>query len=147
MPVQIIAGFFAVASFGILLEFPKKFIFYAGLMGGICTTVYLTCIQMGLSNFMSTFISTLAVALASHIAARKLKAPTTIFLVGGILINVPGSGIYQSVYQLMAGNNAQSDYYFGETLQIAGAIALAIFIVESVYQTRLWVKRKREGKL
>lgn len=143
MPVQIIAGFFAVASFGILLEFPKKFIFYAGLMGGICTTVYLTCVQMGLSNFMSTFISTLAVALASHIAARKFKAPTTIFLVGGILINVPGSGIYQSVYQLMAGNNAQSDYYFGETLQIAGAIALAIFIVESIHRTRVWARKEK----
>lgn len=135
MLIQIMAGFFAVASFGILLEFPKKFIFYGGLMGGICTASYLICIQMGFSNFMSTFLSTLAVAMASHIAARVLKAPTTIFLVGGILINVPGSGIYQSVYQLMAGNNAQSDYYFGETLQIAGAIALAIFIVESVYKS------------
>ena len=67
------------------------------------------------------------------------KAPVTVFLVSGILPTVPGASIYRSVYYLIQGASSLSNVYFMETLQISGAMAMAIFIVDSIF--RLMQKR------
>ena len=54
------------------------------------------------------------------------------FLIAGILPSVPGAGIYRTVYYLIQGDQALSMYYLVVTLHTAGAIALAIFITDSV---------------
>ena len=74
----------------------------------------------------------LAVAFLSHILARIKKAPVTVFLIAGILPSVPGAGIYRTVYYLIQGDQALSMRYLVVTLHTAGAIALAIFITDSV---------------
>ena len=67
-----------------------------------------------------------------HILARIKKAPVTVFLIAGILPTVPGAGIYRTVYYLIQGDQALSTHYLISTLHTAGAIALAIFITDSV---------------
>ena len=79
----------------------------------------------------------------SHILARTLKAPVTIFLVPGILPLVPGGPIYRSVYYFINDNSGLGNMYFTQTLQIAGAIAMSIFIMDSIFrQTRRYTKRQ-----
>ena len=48
------------------------------------------------------------------------------------LPSVPGAGIYRTVYYLIQGDQALSTHYLISTLHTAGAIALAIFITDSV---------------
>ena len=55
-------------------------------------------------------------------------------LVAGILPTVPGASIYRSVYFLIQGQTKWYNFYLIQTIQIAGAMAVAIFIVDSLFR-------------
>lgn len=133
MIIRTVSAFLAVVFFGLLLELPKKRLLDAGLVGGCAWLAYLLVEQVS-SNIMAAFVSTLAVAFISHIFARIRKAPVTVFLVAGILPAVPGASIYRSVYYVIQDNGGLATYYLMETLQIAGAIAMAVFIMDSIFR-------------
>lgn len=141
MMIQIMGAFLAVVSFSLILELPKRYVGYAGLVGAAGWFVYLKVNDTMESVIAAAFISSLAVAFISHIFARIFKAPVTVFLVAGILPSVPGSSIYRCVYYVIRSTPELSDYYLIETLQIAGSIAMAIFVMDSLF--RLAQKNER----
>ena len=133
-----VAGSFAaVVAFAILLETPKKDLPHAGAAGAIGSFVYLLGLHNDFGTVLATFFSALAIALASHTFARIFKAPVTIFLIAGILPTVPGAGMYRTVYYIITDDRARSSYYLTQTLEIAGVIALAIFIMDTLFRVRL----------
>ena len=132
--IQVIGTFAAVISVAITLGVPKKFLWYAGLVGAVGWLVYLLLGAAGASTVASMFVAALAVAMISHIFARLKKTPVTLFLIAGILPLVPGVGMYRIVYNLITSNNSLAGYYFSETMQIAGMIALAIFIMDTLFR-------------
>lgn len=132
MIIQVFSAFCGIAMFSILTETPKKFLPYAAFSGGFAWWAYLVINDLTRSTLQASFFSILAVAFLSHILARIKKAPVTVFLIAGILPSVPGAGIYRTVYYLITGDQALSTYYLISTLHTAGAIALAIFITDSV---------------
>lgn len=142
LAIQGIAAFLAIIGFSILLDVPRKFLIYAGLAGGVGWFVYSLSIYCGCSYLTAAFFSSLAATILSHMFARLLKAPVTVFLVAGILPAVPGASIYRTVYYLIQGALDDSTFYLTQTLQIAGAMALAIFIVDSLF--RLVQKQTRK---
>ena len=113
---------------------PRKYLVYAGITGGAGWLAYLVSMQVGTSQVAAAFFSSLAAALLSQVFARVLKAPVTIFLVAGILPTVPGASIYRSVYFLIQGQTKWYNFYLLQTIQIAGAMAVAIFIVDSLFR-------------
>ncbi|MDR0923645.1 MAG: threonine/serine exporter family protein [Hungatella sp.] len=134
MVVQTIGAFLAVISFSLILELPKKHVVLAGGIGAASWLVYLLVHAAAGSVIAAAFLSSLLVALSSHIFARIFKAPVTVFLVAGILPSVPGASIYRSVSYVIANNPELSSHYLVETLQISGAIAMAIFIMDSLFR-------------
>ncbi|MFU0828378.1 MAG: ThrE-2 domain-containing protein [Lachnoclostridium sp.] len=132
--IQVIGSFAAVMSVAITLGVPKKFLLDAGLVGAIGWLVYLLVGAAGASTVASMFLAALAVAMLSHVFARIRKTPVTLFLIAGILPLVPGVGMYRIVFNLITNNNAMAGYYFSETMQIAGMIALAIFIMDTIFR-------------
>lgn len=132
--LQSAAAFLAILGFSLILEVPKRFLLYTGFAGAVCWFVYLGVELAGYSLLASAFLCSGAVALLSHIFARRLKAPVTVFLLTGILPAVPGASIYRSVYFLIHGEPALCNFYLIQTIQIAGAMALAIFIVDSLFR-------------
>ena len=133
--------FLAVAGFAVLVETPQKYILQAGFAGAFGGWVYFYSMQRGLDTVPACFLSALVISLVAHIFARIFKAPVTVFLIAGILPTVPGAGMYRAVYYIIADDRAQSSYYLLQTLEIAGVIALAIFIVDTVFRSR--IKRKK----
>ena len=115
-----IGSFIAIVCFAIIIECPKKYLPLAGVIGAVGGTV------------LAAFFSALAITILSHIFAKGFRAPVTIFLIPGILPTVPGAGMYRIVYYLVAGNQAKCAFYFAQTLEIAGMIALAIFLVGTI---------------
>lgn len=134
MMVKITGAFLAIYSFAILLETPRTYIFCCGIMGAISGFAFLLAEKMGVSVVSASFVSALVAALAAHIFARVLKTPVTIFLIAGILPTVPGNGMYQIVHYIVLGDESRVGYYLTQTLEIAGVIALAIFVVDSIFQ-------------
>ena len=58
------------------------------------------------------------------------------FLIPGVIPFVPGAGMYQIVTGIVEGNVERTSFYFFETLQIAGAIALGIFIIDTFFRRK-----------
>ncbi|MGC4020217.1 MAG: threonine/serine exporter family protein [Muricomes sp.] len=133
----VIGSFIAVGAFAVLLETPRKYLIHAGITGAIGGFVYLFGVQKDLNVVLATFFSALAIALAAHTFARILKAPVTIFLIAGILPTVPGAGMYRIVYYIIANDSAKSSYYLMQTLETAGVIALAIFIMDTLFKVSI----------
>lgn len=156
--IEVLGAFIAVFWFSVLLETPPKYLIYAGCVGAIGWVAYLAAQGRGAGPVGATFVSALTIALLSHTFARILKAPVTLFLIAGILPTVPGAGMYRIVYYMIAGDRSMSSYYLSETLEIAGGIALAIFIMDTcfrVLQKGDWkqnsliyaIKKKEENEL
>lgn len=134
MVIQTIGAFFAVISFALVLELPKKYVVLAGGIGAAGWLAYLLVVAAAGSVTAAAFLSTLLVALASHVSARMFRAPVTVFLVAGILPSVPGASIYRSVSYVITNEPELSSHYLLQTLQISGAIAMAIFIMDSLFR-------------
>ena len=90
---------------------------------------------------MANFFGSMALAIMAHVFARTFKAPVTVFLIPGLLILVPGAGLFRSAYQLFLGTKSMAAFYMLQTLEIAGMIALAVFVVDSVFSV---INKKRQ---
>ncbi|MDD3172967.1 MAG: threonine/serine exporter family protein [Herbinix sp.] len=141
MIIQVISAFIATAAFSILFYLPKKYILNAGMAGGLGWFIYLlamnSCKDKAFANLCATFI----VALISHILARVYKTPVTMFLIPGIIPLVPGAGMYQIVHSFLYSEIDSAANYFFETLKMAGAIALGIFVVDTFFRAMINKKK------
>lgn len=140
MGFQVLGAFLAVLGFSAVMEVPKKLLLHTSLIGGFGWLIYLLIYNAGSTPAVASFWSAVVISLLSHISARVLKAPVTVFLIGGILPLVPGAGMYRTAYSMMMETSKEVYYNLQETLMIAGAIAVAIFITDSVF--RLANRRK-----
>lgn len=139
MAAQVIGAFFASFCFSLPLRVPGKYLAHCGITGAVGWLVYLLILERGFAVLMAAFFSAVVIALFSHVFARVLKSPVTVFLVPGLLPLVPGASIYRSVYYLIQNQGSLSSYYLSETLQISGAIAVAVFLVDTLFRL---VKKK-----
>ena len=89
--IKTIGFFIAVFSFSVLINSPRKYLLWAGIAGAASGFIYIICVETGWNPVIASFWSALAAGLISHIFARILKAPVTMFLIGGILPTVPGN--------------------------------------------------------
>ncbi len=142
MLVQTISAFFATAAFSLIFSIPKKYIIHAGLTGGFGWFIYLFVMNLQEDKSLANLFATLFVALVSHVLARIYKAPVTMFLIPGIIPMVPGAGMFHIVQSILYNQHNSAILYFFETFKMAGAIALGIFIVDTVFRV---VKLKKTG--
>lgn len=133
--IKIVGVFLSIFAFSVYLETPKKHVIKAGLVGAIGGTVYLICVNFRMGEVLASFLSALAVSFVSHVFARIFKTPVTLFLIAGILPTVPGAGMYRIVHHILIKDEAMTAFYMIQTLEIAGAIALAIFLMDSLFRT------------
>lgn len=140
--IQVVSAFVGVVAVAISFQVPKKYLLLAGATGAGGWLVELVMEELLQSSIVSSFLAALLVAVLAQIFARVSKAPVTLYLVTGILPLVPGVGMYRTVYYLLQSNHELTSYYLSYTLQIAGMIALAIFVVDSCFK-RLYQRNKR----
>lgn len=140
MIIQGISAFFATAAFSVLFYLPKKYIIHAGMTGSFGWFIYLIMMEFYDDKVLANFIATLIVALTSHILARIYKTPVTMFLIPGVIPLVPGAGMYQIVQSMVDNSVDRTAYYFFETMQMAGAIALGIFIIDTFFRRSIRIK-------
>ena len=132
--IQGAAAFLAVLGFSVILDVPGRFLLCAAACGGASWLAYFLSLEKSPSLIAAAFLSSLTAGVLSHLFARWQKAPVTVFLVAGILPAVPGASIYRSVYNVIQGEADLANLYLMQTVQIAGAMALAIFIVDSLFR-------------
>lgn len=132
--IQVLGAFIAVMALAVIYGVPKRYVFYSGIVGAAGWLVYLLGRTQELTVVPSMFLASTAVTLMSNSFARILKTPVTLFLIAGILPLVPGVGMYRIVYHIIINDYTKAIFYFSETMQIAGVIALTIFIVDTIFR-------------
>ena len=134
MMIKVLGAFLAIYAFAIVLETPKKYLWCAGVVSAVGWFVYLQSQQVGMDDVMATFLSATAISIVSHIFARVFRAPVTVFLVAGILPTVPGAGMYRLAASFIAGDSGMAAQNLIVTLELAGVIAMGIFLVDAIFR-------------
>lgn len=134
MVMKVIGAFIAIYAFAVVLETPRKYLWCAGTVSAVGWFVYLLSQQLGANDVFATFLSAAAISIVSNVYARVFRAPVTVFLVAGILPTVPGAGMYRIAASFIAGDSAMTAQNFITTLELAGVIAMGIFLVDAFFR-------------
>lgn len=142
--LEMVVAFVAVFFIAVTLEAPKRTLRYGALAGGLGWGVYLVGLLF-MDIVAATFMASLFIAWIAHLFARYLKTPVTIYFIPAFIALVPGAGVYQSVYSFINKEYALAQQHLVLTLQISGAIALAIFIVDSLFGLLSRIKASKKN--
>ena len=132
--LKLAGAFVAGATLGLAAQIPSKYFVNAGVVAAMGWAVYLLTTDAGWSRVWVNYAATVCVALTSQILARKKHVPATVFLIPGIIPLVPGGGMYLIVWSMLYETPAASSVHLYETLQMAGAIAMGIFTVDTFFR-------------
>lgn len=123
-----------VAAFGfaIMLDCPVKIAVFASALAGIGWLIHESLLPE-FSIIKAYLISSIVVAFLSNIFSRALKSPITAFYIIGYITSVPGSDLYKMTLALMQGEFPSTLASLSATLQKAGAIVIAIFLMDALF--------------
>lgn len=120
--IKIIAGFISTIGFAILFRLKPVHWIFAAIDGLLACVFYFLFIDMFDSDFLPNLLAALICAFAAEIFARIAKAPSTVFLLPGIIALVPGGSLYYSMSNLLNSNYIEA----GQNLLLTAEVAIAI---------------------
>ena len=133
--IHIIFSYLAAVGFAVFLNSPKKTLYISGSIGMISWTIYVILMRVGFDMMVCNFIAAAIASLLCEILARKIKKPTILFLVPGIITLIPGLGLYNTMSYVIAGDFQQSFTTGANVIFASGAIALGVIVVSSLFRT------------
>ena len=117
---EILSGALGTFAFSVLMQVPRRLLFFTTFGGLLSGTVYRFAEENGMGAFGATLWGMLAVALYAELLARVLKTPSTVLLYPSTVPLLPGSAIYYAMQYLLWGQPDQAVAYASQTLR--GAI-------------------------
>lgn len=133
--IHIVFSYLAAVGFAVFLNAPKKTLYISGAIGMTSWIIYVLLMRIGFDMMICNFIAASVAALLCEILARKMKKPTILFLVPGIITLIPGLGLYNTMSYVIAGDFQQSFTTGANVLFASGAIALGVIVVSSLFRT------------
>ena len=131
MYIHVIFSYLAAVGFAVFLNSPKKTLYVAGGIGMISWVIYVLLMRINIDMMTSNFIA----ALLSEILARKMKKPTILFIVLGIITLILGLGLYNTMSYVVE-EDFQLAFTTGANVLLAsGAIALGVIVISSLFRT------------
>lgn len=138
---QILGAYLATVTSGVILETPKHLLFQTGIIGAAGYSVYLVALSTN-DKAVATLLGGLVIAFLSQVSARRLFAPVTVFYIPSFFPLVPGASVYRIAYYYIQDNPQLAGDNLIESILISGAIALSIFIIDSLLDIYSHVKKK-----
>lgn len=126
--LRVVMSFFACAGFAIVLNAPRKELFYCGLCGLISFVVYMALYDV-VGSIFAIFAATIVSMGFARICSYRRKSPSTMYVIMGILPHVPGAGMYYTMYGILNSDMVFSYMKGVETFKTAGVIAMGVIIV------------------
>ena len=120
---------------------PKKSIFIASFCASVGFLVYDFIKLTGIGEPVSIFAGTAFIAIAGEICARVFKMPSNVFVFPGVVVFVPGLGIYRTMLALIQSDFEKFQKIGTETIIIALAMAMAIAVI-NVFSRHVFPKKK-----
>lgn len=130
--VHMIFGYLATVGFAVFLNSPKKTMYISGFIGMGSWIIYILMVKAGYDVVVSNLLAASFASLSSEILSRKMKKPTILFVVPGIVTLVPGLGLYNAMSFLIEGNYNLAIGKGIEVVLVSGAIAFGVIVVSSL---------------
>lgn len=139
--VECAALFVAVIGFAIIFNIHGTGMFLCAAGAVICWVSYSLSSYLGCGSILCNFIAGVVCAVYAEIMARIRKYPAISYLVIAIVPIIPGAGIYYTTFHLVQKDMASFTVVGGNTIAIAGVIAVGILMVSTI--VRLWTTWKQ----
>ncbi len=143
MILEVISAFFVAFSFGILFNVKGKYLYIAGFGGALGWFIYKFCLELGMSDSSSLFLSAITFSIYCEMCARIFLTPATILSVCCLIPLVPGYGVYNALFELLKGNYIKSIEYGTNTFVSAGALALGVIFISTLFRSLKLVKLRK----
>lgn len=130
--IQTFSAFAACIFFAVIFNAPRKELFFCGFTGGLGWFVYQLFYFQFHSAILATFFASISATAASRYLSHFRRAPSTLYLIPGLLPLVPGAGMYHTMYGILNGDMVYSYSQGVTTMKLAGLIAVGSIIVLSL---------------
>lgn len=130
--LELAAAAIGTVAFSVLFRVNVRHFPYCALVGAVGWLVYRLAQQRLGSDVLATFLATFTLSACARWFSTLRRTPTLVFLVSGIFTLVPGAAIYNTAYYVFLDLGVQASAAGGETLKLAGAIALGILAAYSL---------------
>ncbi|MCH5279390.1 MAG: threonine/serine exporter family protein [Christensenellaceae bacterium] len=143
--IECIAGMIGTFGFGLIMNIHGAGMLLCILGGAISWLVYRICSFFGFNDPTCFFIASAAASIYAEIMARVRKYPTISYLMASLVPLIPGAGIYYTMSFVAHGDVAQFWSRGTSTAAAAGALAVGVLLVSTVYRMwGVWIKRRKE---
>ncbi|WP_288868134.1 threonine/serine exporter family protein [uncultured Parvimonas sp.] len=144
--LNVLCAVVSSVAFSVFFIVPKKSIPYCTVIGTISWIVYYLSSKY-FGNAVSNLIASVIVGLFAEYFSVKLKMPSTVFLYIGIVMLVPGYGMYKTMEYF-----AKNEYLFAldsgiNTVVHACSIAIGVLISSVFSKSIKRVKFDRVNKI
>ncbi len=144
-PIEIIACIMGCVGFSIIFNIHGPGIVLCVLGGVLCWSVHSLVTLLGFNEMVAVFVATTASAIYAEVMARVRKCPAIGYLIIGLIILIPGSSLYYTIYNIIMGHMDQFGAFGMKTVVIAGLMAAGILMVSTTVQLwTTWKQRKRK---
>ena len=130
--IKIIGAIVASVGFSVIFRLNVRHIPFSSLCGLISAIIYFSLCNFVESQFIVNMFASFAAAISSEIFARVCKAPSTVFLLPGCIILVPGGPLYYSMNNLINGLYSEALTKLLLTVEIGLGISTGIVIASLV---------------
>lgn len=140
--LHFIFSFAASYFFAVLFDAPKRLFLYAGIVGAtgwMFSRVLLEVFSM--HDIYATMFGSLVLGIMSHLMARMLKEPATIFMIPGIIPFVPGGLAYEATSLLVQFEYSASLNTMLEVILVAGGVAVGLLFADQL--SKIFIHKKR----
>ena len=132
--VQIVTGFIGSLCFGILFNLKGKRL-VAGALGGLLSWgAFVVFSFFVASEVVNYFLVSILISVYAEIMAKLLKTPTTPIITTALIPLIPGGSLYYTVASAFDSSFGIFSEKAFHTLKLAGALALGMIIVLSVWR-------------
>lgn len=129
---QILFSFLASVAFGIILNSPRRGIFFCGLAGTLGWVSFWGSNHLVEDLAISNFIGSVAIGLFCIYLSRKLRLPVITLNTPAIVPLVPGGAAYMAVRSAVEENYVAGVSYMMDVMWTAGAIVLGFMVVKLI---------------
>ena len=130
-------------GFAVIFNIHGPGMLLCALGGCIAWAVYLVARELGCGDILANFFAALAAALYAEIMARIRKSPAISYLVVSIFPMLPGAGIYYTMSHLVSRDMASFSQVGMHTIAVAGALAVGILMISTIFRVMIFLKSKR----
>ena len=123
-------------GFCYMLDAPRKTIFPASVIALASYLIYeLMAVGFGQSLIFSYFFATVVITVICEMVARKMRMPTTVFLLSAMVPLAPGYSIYHAMLCLVQNNGMLAAASGMNALQAVGAMAVGAAVTSVCFRS------------